>query len=155
MDILTDAFLLNLHHLKPEVLHYIGHGNKGKLLIENQQAQGIILTDKNLKTILPEKLIEYPKLVFLNACHSEQMANIFVQRGVPVVICVKGDHPIMDKVASIFSIKFYEMLMRNNMSFYDAFYKAIDDYKTHFPDDEIVERELNKLMILPENKEKI
>jgi len=57
--------------------------------MENKKAVLKKLTSNVLKEILKSNSIkEYPKLVFINSCHSEGVARVFLNAGVPVVICV-------------------------------------------------------------------
>lgn len=47
------------------------------------------------------------KLVFFNACHSEEVGKIFKESGIPFVIAVQSDLKIEDKAALTFSSSFY------------------------------------------------
>ena len=50
------------------------------------------------------------KLVFVNACHSEEVAQVFVQAGVPCVIAIQSELKIADNVAQKFSNHFYDQI---------------------------------------------
>jgi hypothetical protein len=43
------------------------------------------------------------KLAFVNACHSGRMGEIFLEAGVPVVVCVDSGEAIDDKCCKRFS----------------------------------------------------
>ena len=51
------------------------------------------------------------KLAFINACHSEQMGNIFFNAGIPVVVCVSSGEEIDDDCCKEFSRQFYKSLL--------------------------------------------
>ena len=71
VDILTRKFLANLNILRPEVLHYIGHGLSNSIAMEDDNAMLCLLNAKLLKEILPKgSCKDFPKLVFINSCQS-------------------------------------------------------------------------------------
>lgn len=46
-------------------------------------------------------------MVFVNACYSEAIGNVFLECGIPTVVCVQADLAISDDIARDFSTKFY------------------------------------------------
>ena len=50
-------------------------------------------------------------LAFVSACHSEEIGEIFFKAGIPVVIAVNSETPIMDTVCKQFSQYFYQNLL--------------------------------------------
>ena len=42
------------------------------------------------------------------SCHSEKVGNIFIEAGVPHVICIDQNQTILDKAAVEFSKYFYD-----------------------------------------------
>ena len=49
-------------------------------------------------------------MVFLAACDSEIIGNIFLQSGVRYVVCVQKEGCILDDVAVYFTFTFYKYL---------------------------------------------
>ena len=54
------------------------------------------------------------KMAFVSACQSEEIGEIFLKSGVPVVVSVNSDQEIMDEVCQIFSSTFYDFLLSGN-----------------------------------------
>lgn len=59
-------------------------------------------------------------MVFISACHSEEIGKVFADAGVPIVICVQADLKISDEIAREFANLFYTMLLQGK-SIKDAF----------------------------------
>ena len=53
-----------------------------------------------------ENVEDKPSIVFVSACHSESVANAFIEAGVPYVISIAKSVRIMDKFVSILSLSF-------------------------------------------------
>ena len=51
-----------------------------------------------------ENVEDKPSIVFVSACHSESVANAFIEAGVPYVISIDKEKPVMDKFVSILSL---------------------------------------------------
>ena len=62
-------------------------------------------------------------LVFLAACHSERIGEVFVNSGVKHVICIKQQQEVLDEAALTFTKFFYKALM-NRTTVCDAFIQA-------------------------------
>ena len=61
-----------------------------------------------------------PKLVFVNACHSELIGDAFLSSGVPFVVVIQSSEKIEDTAAQEFSVKFYNSLF-NGVGVKDSF----------------------------------
>jgi hypothetical protein len=82
------------------------------LAIENTE---IGLEDKfsqdRLRALLGMSSKHEIKVAFVSACQSEQIGEIFLKAGIPVVISVNADQEIMDRVCNLFSLQFYRYLL--------------------------------------------
>lgn len=89
---------------KPTILHITSHGdydfNKREyaLLFENDRGCLEMLGEARLKEIMQEFTNHNIKLVFVSACHSQKIGEIFFNAGIPVVISVNSLTPILDEV---------------------------------------------------------
>lgn len=72
------------------------------------------LTPKLLLEIFKNHDLSDIQVVFLNACHSQHIANAFIELGVQCVIVVKDVLKINDKFAKKFSEKFYNEILDVN-----------------------------------------
>ena len=113
-EIATIENLVNVISLSPKILHIICHGEYSK---ENNQFYLCFEEEGTLKELyskdLNEKLAEIElktQFVFVNACHSEEVAKVFSNAGVPCVIAVQSELKIEDHIAQKFSETFYWQL---------------------------------------------
>ena len=121
LDNLPDVLIRN-----PFVLHFSGHGVKNSvesigseaalrvgegdmLLFEDAKWCGVLLSEKNLKSIL-ERCRTDIKLVVVLSCHSEFIGNIFFNAGIPHVVCIRETEKISDAASIIFASAFYKLL---------------------------------------------
>eukprot|EP00475_Leptophrys_vorax_P006688 TRINITY_DN14170_c0_g1_i1.p1 TRINITY_DN14170_c0_g1~~TRINITY_DN14170_c0_g1_i1.p1 ORF type:complete len:535 (-),score=111.37 TRINITY_DN14170_c0_g1_i1:665-2119(-) len=74
-----------------------------------------------------------PKIVVLNACYSERVADAFVQAGCPHVIACTGDSskPVLDSAARYFTRHFYFALFCGH-SVLDSFQIAVTNVEADF-----------------------
>jgi len=114
-EIATFTHLVNILSLSPTILHIICHGefdqerqkfylcfeDEGKLRQLYSEDLKKKLTDVDVKT----------KIVFVNACHSEEVAKVFYEAGVPCVIAVQSELKIEDTIAQKFSETLYWHLL--------------------------------------------
>ena len=97
----------------PSILHIICHGEYSKqekqfyLCFEGENGELLEFYSENLRSIIEKIEISSVKLVFVNACHSEEVAKVFLQAGVPCVIAIQSELRIADSVAQKFSQHFY------------------------------------------------
>jgi hypothetical protein len=62
--------------------------------------------------------------VFVASCHAEKVAEIFLEIGVPHVICVNQNQRILDKAAVDFSKSFYDEVFDKYSTICEAFKRA-------------------------------
>lgn len=114
-EIATRTNLVNVLSRNPTILHIMCHGeyNKEKdqfyLCFEKTTGEIDKLYAEDLKEIL-NKFETTVQLVFVNACHSEPIARVFSEAGVPCVIAVQSQLQISDIFAKRFSQSFYDFI---------------------------------------------
>ncbi len=100
---------------RPDILHYVGHGNEDGLLLWTDDAPALV-SAATLRTVLQQA--ESVKLVFLNACLAGQVdstrpfagiAHQLLQSGLPAVIAMR--YEIMDRSAVHFAAGVYNTLV--------------------------------------------
>ena len=112
-QIATKDRLVDVLAKGPSILHIICHGEYSKqekqfyLCFEGENGELLEFFSENLRSIIEKIEISSVKLVFVNACHSEEVAKVFVQAGVPCVIAIQSELRIADSVAQKFSQHFY------------------------------------------------
>jgi CHAT domain len=98
------------------VLHFLGHGTDGKLIVTGDNDQAIRIDDQAFAQVVQGR--RSLRLVVLNACHSSQVdqAGLFggvgpalIQKGLPAVIAMQYPFVQLD-TASRFSEAFYGAL---------------------------------------------
>lgn len=72
-------------------------------MIEDKKGKLKKIYEHQLRQLLSSYDHSKTKLVFINACHSEEIGKIFSEAGIPVVIAVQSNLKILDEVASQFS----------------------------------------------------
>ena len=124
-EIATHDRIVSLMAKGPAILHIICHGeyNKDKkkfyLCFEAENGELNEFYSDDFAGILENVELKI-KLVFVNACHSEGVAKVFVDAGVPCVIAIQSELKIADRVAQKFSTHFYDQLF-NGKSIKEAF----------------------------------
>ncbi len=136
IDFLNTASLRNIENTltkgKHDILHISGHGNKGFLLLENEDHEETIVSSEELSSILKGK--KYLKLVVLSACDSSETANELMKTGIPAVVGM--GFTIQDKNATKFTSSFYRDLSSGKSlseAMFNArkvIYEAPDEFKT-------------------------
>ena len=100
---------------RPDILHYIGHGNEDGLLLWSDDAPALV-SPATLRTVLQQA--ESVKLVFLNACLAGRVdstrpfagiAHQLLQSGLPAVIAMR--YEILDRSAVHFAAGVYQALV--------------------------------------------
>jgi hypothetical protein len=108
--------LMSLSDEPPHILHYMGHGDLDRLLLEDEVGAAKPLSGGSLAIIL--RMIPSIKLVVLNACETGQadvsnmrlgVANALARSGMPAVIAMQ--FRISDDAALAFSKGLYEALV--------------------------------------------
>ncbi|OQS00577.1 hypothetical protein THRCLA_05922 [Thraustotheca clavata] len=112
-DVATaDSFRTLLTTWKCKVLHFSGHGvgYNEMLCFEDGSGCAHLITPKALCELIYSGAIEasdYLQVVFVSSCHSERLANVFVEAGVPHVVAVHSDSRILDSSGNTFAKHFY------------------------------------------------
>ena len=113
----TSEQLIKMIQKKPKVLHISCHGDYDKatdeyfLEFENQKAELLKLSPSNLRKMIKNADLSKIKLIFVNACHSESVARVFLEFGVECIVVVASLHKINDQFAKTFSKLFYTELI--------------------------------------------
>ena len=106
---------------KPKMIHISCHGDFDKNKGEHGEfylqfeTVGNGISDKfyqsRLKDLLGDEKNHGIKLAFVSACHSEEIANILSECGIPIVIAVNSEFEIADEVCLIFARHLYMQLL--------------------------------------------
>lgn len=96
----------SLYQLKPEVVHFSGHGTaKGEMIFEDHAGQSLKVQSEGIKAVFTN--LKGIKCVMLNICFSMKQAEAIV----PHVDCVVAmKQAIDDPLALVFSEEFYTAL---------------------------------------------
>ena len=127
--------LAKLIRKKPKVLHISCHGDFDPesqeyfLEFENNQAELFRLTPSILRDLFKNDDLSEIEVMFVNACHSEEVAKVFMEFGVGCLIVVEGQAKIDDSYAKEFSKLFYSELIYSK-TINEAFEKAITQLRT-------------------------
>ena len=131
VDVATIDNLTNLISKQPIIIHFICHGDysteKQKFYLAFENNFGELEecdSDRIRKLLSNENDHNNTQIVFVNACHSEEVGRVFLEAGVPCVIAVQSELKIEDKVAQSFSKIFYQELF-NLKTIRESFEKAI------------------------------
>jgi CHAT domain-containing protein len=88
---------------KPKIIHISCHGDyeesvKQFYLAFEEKDSGILdkFTEERLKNLIGEN--NHVHLVFVSACHSEMIGEIFIRANIPVVVAVHSNTMILDEV---------------------------------------------------------
>jgi Effector-associated domain 11/CHAT domain len=120
----SDEFKEFTETLKPNLLHFSGHGEKGKkggIFVQNDDKNGEeLISTEGLDALFEYLQAEKVPLqaVLLNACYSEEQAKTIAQY-VPYVMGTTVG--LGDKLAIAFSAGFYFKLGETNFNFESAF----------------------------------
>ncbi len=110
---------------KPKILHISCHGeyddgtfclhfeDEGKLRKISTKGLQALLTTTQLRNQLTEQGNNID-LVFVSACYSEPAGDVFVDAGVPVVVCINSATQILDEIAGNFATSFYNALLKGH-----------------------------------------
>ena len=115
IEIATRTNFVNVLTKNPVILHIMCHGeydkaqNRFYICFEKSNGELDKLYAEDIKEIL-DKLQTKVQLVFVNACHSEPIASVFAEAGVPCVIGVQSQLQIADYFARKFAQGFYNFI---------------------------------------------
>lgn len=119
---ILDAF--QQHGDEVAVFHYGGHAGSFDLLLQNEAGGNEAAGSEGLVSFLGRQ--QGLQLVFLNGCHTEQLATRLLEAGVPAVI---GTHTaINDRIATRLAIRFYQGL-GSGLTVERAFLDAVDSIR--------------------------
>jgi myosin heavy subunit len=96
----------DLNEVRPNVLHFSGHGNSGELAFEDKSEKAVSLTNEQLLKLLtaaPERI----RLVLFNSCNSAAQAELATAH---VELAIGMEAPVGDRVAQTFAGQFYNSL---------------------------------------------
>jgi formylglycine-generating enzyme required for sulfatase activity len=104
--------------LSPLVIHFIGHGMKQEdgvsLVLEDKVGMARPFSDKDFRLLLGNRRRPPCQMAFLNACHSEGLADELLRAGVGHVVAVNAEDAILDVAARCFARIFYAALFQGN-----------------------------------------
>lgn len=106
------------------VLHYSGHGDTDILSFETAAGTLEKANMKFLKQLFQAGGIR-TKLVFVSACHSENVGRQFVEAGVPHVVAVKTDAKITDEASRAFASSFCKWFASRDTSFSECAHRNL------------------------------
>ncbi len=107
----TDRLQRALLHRRYSVLHYTGHGHPEALAFEDGRGGLHPLPGGQLAALVcPGGELAF-ELAFLSACHSAGLAAALLAAGVPHVVAVDEDEPVVDLAAAAFARAFYAALL--------------------------------------------
>ena len=69
---------------------------------------------------------DYVRLVIISACHSSQLAEIFVEAGIPSVVSISASSQVLELAASEFNVEFLHYLVEGKTIQF-----AFDEAKKH------------------------
>jgi WD40 repeat protein len=127
IDDILDIFQDKVYKDRIAVFHYAGHADCYKLLLESVTGARSFAFKEGLVSFFARQ--NGLKLIFLNACSTEQHAVELKQAGIPAVIGTSQE--IADTVATMLAIRFYHGIA-NGHSLERAWREAEDHIKIQF-----------------------
>ncbi|HEU5376412.1 MAG TPA: CHAT domain-containing protein [Ktedonobacteraceae bacterium] len=129
--------LLNQH--RPQIVHFSGHGSQTGLCLAGNDGQQIRLVTTQALAALFKTLKDNIRLVFLNACYSQEQALALVT----TIDCVIGmKESIRDEAAAIFASSFYRAI-----GFGRSIQEAFDQGRTALLLEGIPEEDIPELLV--------
>jgi hypothetical protein len=100
------SLLNGLNDVKPQIVHFSGHGNKGGIAMDNASVSGPSAEMVSFKLLAAalSATDSMPRIVVLNACDSAAAGKPFLKLGL-IVIAMKTS--ISDAAAAAFAVQFY------------------------------------------------
>jgi len=148
-SVATKNKFIDMIRQRPSCLHISCHGfdqtdttsmrltreeDLRNLLFETENGDGRLISQRELSKILKQATTKI-KLVFVAACMSQFVGEIFQQCDVPHVICSQQGKSILDKAAISFSKSFYSKLFKGE-AVCKAFEMAKDEVAVNFNEEE-------------------
>lgn len=122
---IVDVFQSKMYRGRIAIFHYGGHADGYQLLLEGKDGENKAAHGAGLVSLLSKQ--DNLKLVFLNGCSTQKMAQDLVARGVPAVIGTATS--IADDVALNLSERFYKGLAQG-LTLAGAWETAKDEVRT-------------------------
>jgi len=111
VDVLNELFA---RRFRPTVIHFIGHGmfadDRSALVLEHKDGSARPFSQEEMAMLLRNRSSPLCQIALLNACHSQGLADSFLETGVQHVVAVDADDEVLDLTARIFSKNFYRYL---------------------------------------------
>ncbi len=102
----------------PLVIHFIGHGMTGEqgvaLVLEDDVGIARPFSAQDFRQLLGDLDRAPCQMAFLNACHSEGLADELLHAGVKHVVAINAADTILDAASRCFARAFYAALLRGN-----------------------------------------
>ena len=117
------------------------------LLFETEFGEGELICASEIKQLLDSQSNLQLDLVILQACHSENVGEVFRQKGAKHVICINQDRSVLDEAAITFSENLYKNLFRGQ-TICAAFNHAVEQAKVVLGRDKEHEAEKDSMFIL-------
>ena len=129
-----------------DVLHFTGHGAQGCIFLEDRLGRAMPVDKEMLAELLD--VAKRPALVFVSACQSESVAEVFIGAGISHVIAIASEENVLESDATIFAELFYELLFSGQTVqwSFDAAYNRVRFNK---------EDTAHKFKLLPENADHV
>jgi hypothetical protein len=141
-------FLHLLLDFEPDILHFAGHGGvEQMIMLKDGRGGHAPLLARNFAGIL-QKLRCVPKLIFLNACYTDEFSQV-LGLCVPAVIGAIGR--IDDQAAATFARTFYSILARS-LSIGETFELAKQNFPVIGGDPELLKIRVSNPSILKQLK---
>jgi ankyrin repeat protein/serine/threonine protein kinase len=132
------------------VLHFSGHGHPSYVAWEDERG-GLNMVDAETLKRMVKSASHKMKLVFISACHSEWVAQAFIDAGVPHAVCCLVDEQLHHVAASEFTRNFYRALAcRKTLA---KAFEFAQEAVMNSPHVENPELEAAKFMLLPRTPE--
>jgi hypothetical protein len=108
-DVKVEELPGELSNFLPDILHIASHAETDALSLSDQAGNQVKVTAGMLSAFLPPD--HPPRLVYLNACDSEQMARALTEAGA-VQMAIGSTAPISNRAARASAVAFYEWLLK-------------------------------------------
>jgi hypothetical protein len=102
------------------ILHFLGHGKAGALLLSGGNGEAEVLSDAQFAQLVHGR--SHLRLVVLNACHSSQATSDYLFSGT-------GPALVQHRVAAVVAMQYTEVNVETAVTFSRAFYQAIANQK--------------------------
>jgi len=116
------------------ILHISGHGHQSKFMVEDGFGTVQIIPASRLEKVsVKGRRAHHLRIVFVSMCHSGDVAEKFVEMGVPHVVAVNNDEKVKDQMAIKFAEHFYNLFFAQGQSISEAFEGAQQFCSVNFP----------------------